>query len=60
MREVGEGGGEAGALRGREGVGVPLEAREAGGLDALDDLATGVGDPDALHAAVVGVLATAA
>ena len=53
----GEGGGEAGTLLGGERGGELLEAGEAGGLDAADDLAAGGGDAHPLHAPVVLVLA---
>src|SRR3954463_13865241 len=57
MGEVGEGGGEGGALLGGQRGGVVLETGEAGGLDALDDLAAVGGDAAALHAPIGGVLA---
>src|SRR3954453_20293643 len=57
MGEVGEGGGEGGPLLGGQRGGVVLETGEAGGFDAVDDLAAVGCDPDALHAAVGGVLA---
>src|SRR6476661_268070 len=57
MGEVGEGGGEGGSLLGAQRGGVVLEAREAGGLDAVDDRAAVGGDADALHAPVRGILA---
>src|SRR3954447_22744965 len=57
MGEVGEGGGEGGPLLGGQRGGVVLETGEAGGLDAVDDLAAVGRDADALHAPVGGVLA---
>src|SRR4051794_4263803 len=57
MGEVGEGGGEGGPLLGGQRGGVVLEAGQAGGLDAVDDVAAVGRDADALHAPVGGVLA---
>src|SRR3954471_4849475 len=57
MGEVGEGGGEGGPLLGGQRGGVVLETGEAGGFDAVDDLAAVGCDADALHAPVGGVLA---
>src|SRR6188472_2812414 len=57
MGEVGEGGGEGGPLIGGQRGGVVLEAGQAGGLDAVDDLAAVGRDADALHTPVGGVLA---
>src|SRR3954468_17227799 len=55
--EVGERGHQAGPLLGSERGGELLEALEAGLEDPARDVAAGLGDADALHAAVLVVLA---
>src|ERR687887_1963259 len=57
MREVGERGHQTGPLLGGEGGGELLEALEASLDDASGDIAAGLGDADALHAAILLVLA---
>ncbi len=58
MGEVGERVPQAGPLLWGEGEGELLEAREAGVVDAADDVAAGVGDAHAADAPVLLVLAT--